>query len=199
MRKVTVFSTKGQKQTIVETSANTWGELKADLTAKGIQHDGMQAVVRETKGILKLDGAVLPKGLTVGDAVTDDFVLFLSPSKQTAGSINVESASYRELKEFIKNERVNNQDAVDFFGDYTHSTTEDLRASVQEWLDTKGTEESSNDVVESSNSNPTLTRVFNLLSEAVTLLGTVNGVSENSQYEKLKEEAIALEFELQNS
>jgi hypothetical protein len=192
MAKVTVFSTKGQKQTIVETTATTWGELKKDLDIKGIQYDGMQAVVRETKGILKLDGAVLPKGLTVGDGVTDDFVLFLSPSKQTAGSINPDDMGYAELKTYIKEQRENSDEAKDFFGDYTHSTSVDLREMIQDWLDSQPEEE-----VEVNDS--VVNKVFNLLNEAVELMATIPGVKNNSQFDKLKEEAIALEFELQNS
>lgn len=198
MAKVLVFSTKGARQTTVETSATTWGELKKDLTANNIQFDGMQAVVRETKGILKLDGAVLPKGLSQGDKVTDDFTLFLSPSKQTAGC-NSETATYSELKSFIKNNRKGNES---FFGDYTHQTTQGLRKLVAKWnaKNTSKVGAQPKVVVETEEveADDKLTRVLTLLQEAVEIVSELPGVKESALFTKLNEEAAAIEFELNN-
>lgn len=85
---VTVYSTRGQQQVKVETSANTWAELQKDLDKNGVEYAGMKAIVGETKTVLELGSAVLPKGLTIGGKVTDDFCLFLTPIKQKAGFSN---------------------------------------------------------------------------------------------------------------
>lgn len=85
MRTVTIYSTKGQQSVKLETSANTWAELKKDLSGKGVEYSGMKAIIGETKTVLELDGATLPNGITVGDQVTNNFSLFLSPTKQKAG------------------------------------------------------------------------------------------------------------------
>jgi len=86
MRTVVIYSTKGQQSVKVETSANTWSELKRDLVKQGVEYTGMKAIIGETKTVLELDGASLPNGITVGDKVTNDFSLFLSPMKQKAGA-----------------------------------------------------------------------------------------------------------------
>jgi len=86
MKTVTVYQTRGQQSVKVQTNANTWSELKKDLDASGVEYQGMKAIIGETKTVLELENAVLPKGLTVSGQVTDDFTLFLSVAKQKAGS-----------------------------------------------------------------------------------------------------------------
>lgn len=85
MRTVTVINTQGRQRQTVQTSANTWGELKRDLDSAGIPHSGMRAMVGENHNTLETSGAQLPSGLTVGDRVTNDFTLFLSAKKVKSG------------------------------------------------------------------------------------------------------------------
>lgn len=197
--KVRIFSTVGQRDQIIESTANTWGELKKDLDANGIKHDGMQVVVRETKGILKLDGAVLPKGLTAGDKVTDDITLFLSPSKQKAGS----EMSYAECRSFIKEKRASAKygaEAKEFFGDYTHESTDSLQEMVQEWKDNhkvaKVQPRANTTMVEEVESIDKVAKVFGLLQEAINVMETIPGVANNVEFENIKEEALQIEAEL---
>lgn len=85
-RIVTVFATRGNTKGVkVETEATTWAELKRDLAANNIDYSNMKAIVGETKTSLDLDNAVLPVGVTVGDKVSNNFTLFLSPKAQKAG------------------------------------------------------------------------------------------------------------------
>lgn len=86
---ITIYSTRGQQSVKVTTSANTWGELKKDLTANGVDYSGMKIIVGETKTVLELDNAVLPKGLNINGKITDDCTIFLSVSKQKAGFVNI--------------------------------------------------------------------------------------------------------------
>ena len=88
-RTVTVFNTVGSKKTIIETEAQTWEELKHDLDAKEIAHNGMRAIVGENQTTLESNGARLPLGLTVGSELTNDFTLFLSPRKIKSGKKEV--------------------------------------------------------------------------------------------------------------
>lgn len=85
MKIITIYQTKGQQTVKVETNASTWGELKRDLSANNVEYSGMKAIIGETKTVLELENAVLPKGLTIAGEVTDNFTLFLSPAKQKAG------------------------------------------------------------------------------------------------------------------
>lgn len=204
MRTITFYSTKGQRTQKIQTEANTWGELQVDLDAKSIQYDGMQAVVNETKTILKLKDAILPRGLTAGDKTTDDITIFLTPSKMKAGSIDSQSASYSELRAYIKKERVKSDEAENHFGDYTHETTDSLRGLVQDWVDsqeddiTDTTHQVQNTCEESCNQSDKLSEALHLFQKGINILASIPGVSDKAELESLKEQATQIEFELSN-
>jgi hypothetical protein len=123
--KVTVFSTKGKKRSTVETTVQTWGELKQVLSAEGIETSGMKSIIGETQLSLESSKAVLPDY---------DFVLFLSPVKVKSGCIDPESMSYKECKTFIK-EVIDDEGAKEHFGNYTIMSTSQLRSLIETWLD----------------------------------------------------------------
>lgn len=76
----------------VETSATTWGELKADLRRDGIDYNGMDAVLREGKQTLSLDEAVIPEG---------DQIIFLSPSKVKSGYIDEDDLDHLDSEQLL--------------------------------------------------------------------------------------------------
>lgn len=76
-RTVTIYSTVGQDAQEVKTSAQTWGELKSQLSGSGISTTGMKVVVGETENNLDSAGASLLPG---------DFTLFLLPAKVDSGN-----------------------------------------------------------------------------------------------------------------
>lgn len=194
---VTVYSTKGQNTQKVETEANTWGELKKDLTKAGVEYSGMKAIIGETKTVLELENAVLPKGLTIGGVVTDNFCLFLSAAKQKAGLINSESASYGELKSFIKTERAKSEANSKLFGDYTHSTTEGLRKLVKKYQ-SKSVGSSSSVTSQPKSSSTSVNDVVTLLDNAIAKIKTLDGYVDNSEAQALHQKAMEIEYELNN-
>lgn len=119
--KVTVFSTKGAKRSVIETSATTWGVLKDQLMANNIPVDGMRAIVGETKVTLESSAAVLP--------VDFDFTLFLSPTKVKSGRELTRSECY----EFIKNARVKDVNAKNYFGNYPTFGTVFLNQLIRDY------------------------------------------------------------------
>lgn len=206
-RIVTVFSTKGQRMVKIESSAETWGELKKDLDANNIEYNNMQAVVRETKAILKLDDAVLPKGITAGDKVTNEVTLFLSPTKSSAGcSFDVDNASFRDLREFIKEQKQFNEEASEFFGDYTRLSTEDLRELVVDYLDNYGCEESEDDGFSGDETQPDSDvqkspislreKVVALFQEVLSVLDQIEKDVPQTEFETLSNEAEEIFAEL---
>lgn len=123
--KVTVFSTKGKKRSTVETTAQTWGQLKEDLLREGVDTQGLKSIIGETQLSLESNKAVLPDY---------DFVLFLSPIKVKSGvDINPETMSYKECKTYIKNEVANYDEAVAHFGNYTIMSTTQMRSLIESW------------------------------------------------------------------
>lgn len=83
MKKVTIYSTRGQKGQVIETSANTWGELQEDLTANGVEYDNMRAIIGENQVSLELASSVLTFQSQVGGVPS--MSLILSPKTQKAG------------------------------------------------------------------------------------------------------------------
>lgn len=78
MRTVTVTSTQATPSRIsFDSNASTWGPLKAEILAQGMNPNGMKAVLRTTKNVLDMDDAILPEG---------DITIFLTPGKVKSGS-----------------------------------------------------------------------------------------------------------------
>lgn len=137
MAQITVFSTKGRKKSVVESVATTWGDLKKDLNAAGIETNGFKAIIGETQTTMESTKAVLPKGLDIRGKVTDDFTLFLTPIKVKSGSdyIDVNTMGYKECKKFIKDIYAASDEAKAYFGNYTQKTTEAMKTLIKGWLE----------------------------------------------------------------
>lgn len=126
-RKVTLKLTTQKDVIEHESSARTFGELKAEM--KNVKWDGMRVVVRETKNTLQNPAALLP---------STDFILFLVPEKVKSGLgknnlkklKNVETASYNELRSHASflNKVKDAQIAM-------NGGTEELRKAVQAYYD----------------------------------------------------------------
>lgn len=94
MRKITIVSTNTDQVFDVESSAETWGELKRESSISNVS-SGMKAMIRETKNTLESDQAILPQG---------DFVLYLTPSKVKSGWSSDDLSDFEELIEMAENE-----------------------------------------------------------------------------------------------
>ena len=77
-RRIVVFTGTGSNTVLEGSTHSVWGELKKELQEKGILGSNLDAVVRETKTTLVLDGAELP---------STPFTLFLTPKKMKSGAI----------------------------------------------------------------------------------------------------------------
>ena len=97
-RKVTVYSTMGKKNTSFVCEGNTFNDLKKVMRGLDIKHNGMKAVVGETRVTLESANAIIPD---------TDFTLFLMPIKTKSGA-----SVRKEIMLKIKELRVKNPDAV---------------------------------------------------------------------------------------
>lgn len=119
----------------VSTEAATWGELYKQ-TKKDISYPGeFTAILGETKSIL-IEPSVLPDAKVV-EGTQQAIHIFINPVKSKSGSIDVDSMSYKDLKNAIKNIRESNKKAADFFGDYTHMSTQQLKEVLKRWYTTQ--------------------------------------------------------------
>ena len=78
-RKITVYSTQAKSSQTIETSASTWGKLKAEMSDVG----NVRAVIRETRNSLDTPSSKLPD---------QDFTLFLYPQRVKSGNEEVQVA-----------------------------------------------------------------------------------------------------------
>ena len=77
-RRITVFSNTSGKNTILESEAKVWKELKKEINDAGIDTSNVEAVVRNKRVTLSLDEAELP---------TTEFTLFLVAKKIKSGGL----------------------------------------------------------------------------------------------------------------
>ena len=122
-RKVTVMSNKGNNTVVINTSATTLGELKTELSAKGVVFDDMAIFEGVSRTELIDNASILPSNLPYKGVVTNDLVILLSPkNKKITSGASAREVAYAAVKEN------NLQDAVkEKFGkNFTQVSTVDL-------------------------------------------------------------------------
>lgn len=117
MKTITVYNSANSELKEIKTNATTRSEVEKALKENDIAFNNMSFIVAETENSLVTPQSVVPEG---------DFTLMLSPKK-------VKSGGYKELKEYIKSQRENNEKAREFFGNYTQKTTPELESLVVKW------------------------------------------------------------------
>ena len=174
MRKITVYSTKGKSNAEITTNVTTWGELKPLLAEEGYDLNSLNATENINRTDLINTGASLPEG---------EFTLFLRPVKTKSGAdLNLEAASFRELREAIKN--FTPEAKEDFLAslegrNYTQMSTEVLREALREFLLSVVEEEVIEDITEDCTHNTV--EVLN------SVLTTLNCVAVSQDNEEINE------------
>lgn len=122
-RKITVISNKGQYKKVMNSAATTLGELKADMTAVGIDYDGMSFLEGLTRTELIDDASQLPTNVNYRGTVTNDLVFYLTATNKKIKSGMTRQEAYARL-----NERPELKDVVkDKFGrNFTQVSTDNL-------------------------------------------------------------------------
>lgn len=98
--KVSVINTKTQSRTNIDSTAETLGQLKAELSDAGVDYDGMTFMEGSTKTELKTNDSILPtnvpvkrNGVATGET-TNDLVFFLTAPDKHISSGNDREAAY---------------------------------------------------------------------------------------------------------
>lgn len=122
-RKITVISNKGQYKKVMNSAATTLGELKADMTAVGIDYNGMSFLEGLTRTELIDDASQLPTNVNYRGTVTNDLVFYLTATNKKIKSGMTRQEAYAHL-----NERPELKDVVkDTFGrNFTQVSTDNL-------------------------------------------------------------------------
>jgi|SRR6187402_3885344 len=112
--------------------------------------------------------------------------------------MNTTTATYKELKDFIKKSKSINPSSKNFWGNYTHETTEGLRDLVDGYLDEYGNVEEQTPV-QQTNIPFDVNSVVGLLEKALGILKTSGNYTNNEELQALHAKAMEIEFELENS
>ena len=130
-RKVTILSNKGTNTKVINTLATTRGELELDMTAAGINFEGMSFFEGISKTELMDSNSALPSNLTYKGQVTNDLVILL-----TVKDKKIASGLDRTRKEIYKEINENNfQDEIS--STYNKSYTILPNTLLNEFLDNK--------------------------------------------------------------
>ena len=130
-RKITVISNKGQYKKVMNSAATTLGELKADMTAVGIDYDGMSFLEGLTRTELIDDASQLPTNVNYRGTITNDLVFYLTATnkKIKSGYSNPMPSKMSRQEAYARlNERPELKDVVkDTFGrNFTQVSTDNL-------------------------------------------------------------------------
>ncbi len=95
MRNILIYTTIGENEKTIQSQSTKWGALQRDLEGYGVQHDGMKAIVGETRNTLESSEAQLPEG---------DFTLYLMQKKSKAGLTDdqIDAMEYKVCRTTIK-------------------------------------------------------------------------------------------------
>lgn len=119
-----------------QSNAITYGQLKEELQAQGFDLSNTRVTEGNTQLDLVNDDAVLPTNIQKRGQVTNDLIIVMTPNaRPKSGSIDVQNASYAELKAEVKALYHGNQseEARAHFGNYTQMKTAVMRDLLQEW------------------------------------------------------------------
>ena len=99
-RKITIISTKNQRKSVIMSSAETLGELKADLLDAGVDYADMVFYEGTSKTSLAKDDSILPKDVPFKGEVTNELVFMLTnPEKKIkSGSNEARLALYDQIR-----------------------------------------------------------------------------------------------------
>lgn len=136
-RNITVVSTLTQNKQVISSSAETLGELKADLRANNINYAGLVFFEGISKTEIVSDNALLPRDLSWKGAKTNDLVFLLTePQKKIKnGAVQTRSEAYA----FIKHNNLQAKVEETFRSNFTRCKTVDLINFCNNSVDKKET------------------------------------------------------------
>jgi hypothetical protein len=122
-RKITVFTSKEQKKTVIMTSATTLAELKSDLRTNGINYTNMDFFEGVSKTKLMADDSQLPQNVPFKGTTTNELVVMLSDTNK---KIKSGATSRVDVYEEIKNKGLQDAIKAHFGRNFTQVPTADL-------------------------------------------------------------------------
>lgn len=126
-RKIVIKSTKTQRTEVIMSSAETLGELKADLRANGIDYQDMTFFEGLTKIELKTDESVLPHDVPYKGNITNELVFMLTNTNKKIRS----GMDRKEMYEVIRGKNLQKAVIAKYGKNFTQCKTHELLAIIE--------------------------------------------------------------------
>lgn len=125
MRTVSIYSSRGEKASKIETDATTWGVLRGLIKEKGYEVDKLHASENVNKTTLEHVDAVLPEG---------SFTIFMRP-KQTKSGAGKRSKGLdtKGLKALVKEDIASSDNGKAYYAGYSSMKLADLATLVDKF------------------------------------------------------------------
>ena len=141
-KRFTVVDTRTNRTKTFESTANTVGELKADLRNNGINPDGMAIQEGLTKTELGEDGSYLPHDVPYKGGTTNNLVFRLTQrEKRIKSGAMSRSEAFAEVKRLGLTDHINAKYGKNFTQCTTAVLLEEIAAAKEGNCDCKKTEE----------------------------------------------------------
>ncbi len=127
-RNITIVNSRTQSRNTFSSTAETLGELKADLDRLEIDYSNLTFFEGISKTELTDDNAILPKDLPWKGERTNDLVFMLTESQKR---IRNGAMSRSDLYNYIKNNNLQEEVKTRFGRNFTQCSTADLLSMVE--------------------------------------------------------------------
>jgi hypothetical protein len=125
-RTITIVSTKNHSKKVIESAAETLGQLKEELRAADFDFDGMTFFEGLSKSELTSDESILPKDIPYKGAVTNNLVFMLTNPDKKISSGGERSDLYNKIKELGLQDKVKEE----YGKNYTMVSNEELKEVI---------------------------------------------------------------------
>ncbi len=113
----------------IPSTVSTRSQLETHLDKNDISHSNTTMIIGETTTGLVSPDSLIPEG---------NFTLMLSPKKVKSGVTGFKTASYAEMKQYIRQQASRNVDKVrQHFGNYTQLSTDRMRSLIASFAPSK--------------------------------------------------------------
>lgn len=119
-----------------QSGATTYGQLKEELQSQGFDLSNTRVTEGNTQLDLVNDDALLPVNIQKRGQLTNNLMIIMTPkARPKSGSIDVQNASYAELRAEVKAlcHGKQSKEARAHFGNYTQMKTAVMRDLLQKW------------------------------------------------------------------
>lgn len=106
-RTITAILTNSNDKKVFTSNANTLGELKAEMTAQGINYAGMDFMEGLTHTTMMDDASILPSNVQYKGQTTNNLVFMLSTTNK-----NIRSGAYDRTELYAQIKKMNLQEVV---------------------------------------------------------------------------------------